>query len=87
MDFAKFIDLIDSSELFFNRADRFEDIYECAVSVGTVEAEIAKLEELERMEGVKRSYSIRDMVVKKTKALKIGMQVSHAVNCWHMNDF
>jgi len=85
LDFTKLISLLDSSALYFSRADRFDDIFE-----GSVPKRV--LEERGRSILKMRSHCphmtphyeerLSDSMSNMTKEAKKKM----AINCWHMND-
>ena len=82
MDFTKFVELLNSSSLYFSRADQFEDIFEG--SVPKISAEV-------------RNRQMLDLIEKKKLLPKytpdfwedygIKTKKEYAINCWHMNDF
>lgn len=83
LDFTKFVSLIETQELFFTRADKFEDKFEG--SIPSVAAAI-------------RDYQIKEMVEQGKLLPQYGKpgfmssisnhsRKTMAINCWHMNDF
>lgn len=79
MDFTKFIDLLNSSSLFFCRSDSFEDSFEGSLSKPTVEARNVALEKIVNKNNRfdNRFWQKRGEDEKK----------NIAINCWHMNDY
>ena len=72
MDFAKFIDLLDSEELYFTRPDRFEDKFE-----GSLSHEAWEMLRLNQGEAE---------VTNRVNALKNSAYKHLRISCWHMND-
>jgi hypothetical protein len=77
MDFTKFVSLIDRSELFFARGDKFEDLYEGYPTLRDLEEHRELLMKNVPLDAQKATESIREMWHGFRK--KVGM------SCWHMN--
>lgn len=78
MDFAKFVNLLDTESLFFCRADRFEDEWEGTFPKGTIDKYNLKEKSIPSDDGNK--YSLCEW--QKVKEAR-----SHLINCWHVNDY
>ena len=71
MDFAKFISLIDKQELFFTRADKFEDPFEGSFPENCTADKWAKEENLKNH----------------VKEISINSRKHVHINCWHQNEY
>src|ERR1041385_3061317 len=74
MDFAKFVDLLETNCLYFNRTDNFKDSFE-----GTIPEFNLKKIWLEKFKNP-RMY---DALIK----VFAGIRAQTYVNCWHINDY
>ncbi|EOW9469728.1 hypothetical protein CAG58_14285 [Vibrio sp. V31_P5A7T61] len=72
MDFTKFVSLISTNNLIFPRADMFDDPYEGAFPLRTIEAV-----------RVNNSVNIANQLIAGTEEF----QKSVFVSCWHMSNF
>ena len=100
LDFPKFMSLLDSRELFFTRADRFEDTFEGARGFNFQKDDIYKswepiitYEVKSRMQ--KKGYSsptVAELEIEVKKEMEILIEVQqkireeYYVSCWHAND-
>lgn len=75
MNLAKFIDLLETQELYFTQLSRMEDAYEGALSGHTIEM----MREYFRSDGIV-DRSIADKLAEETYTLN---QYFSYVNCWH----
>ena len=79
MDFTKFVDLLNSQELYFTRPDEFEDPFEGSLSIATVRYIEAHFDGTpEQWVEVKRQLT--------QGIYRRGATLLPGVNCWHMND-
>ena len=78
MDFAKFVNLLDTESLFFCRADGFEDEWEGTFPKGTIDKYNLNKKFIKSNDGNK--YSLCEWQNKKEVR-------SHLINCWHVNDY
>lgn len=82
LDITKLLDLINSTSLYFTRADFFEDIFEGSLPKKTLEVRTNYYEELVKQDQVSTEYT-PEFFNKYNQELKKEM----ALNCWHMNDY
>lgn len=80
MDFTKLVSLIDSSSLFFTRADKFEDPYEGAWPRLNKEARKCSIENVEMTEDLRKNIQKHEELQEKQ------WPKSNGINCWHMNE-
>ena len=83
IDFAKFVDLISSNELFFLRLDRFDDQFEGSHTLPTVENRTAYFKHMVEIgemttEGAEKTKKILTKHYEEQRK-------HYAINCWHMN--
>ena len=85
MDFTKFVSLISSRQLFFARADRFEDQLDCAWPKRNADQLVQDLlrVNLSDFGGLLNST---DLALKHAEYLR-SIRTYFAVNCWHMNAY
>ncbi len=76
LDFTKFIALLNSSELFFSRADYFNDPFEGSLTKPTVE-KFNKLFNSLFSDAMRRDFA---------SALESFKEII-GINCWHMNNY
>lgn len=78
MDFTKFISLIDSKELYFNRSDNFEDKFE-GMGPPFIKTEISI------------PQKARESITRRTEAINKSIYLNDrkyfAISCWHQNEF
>ncbi len=95
MDLSKFIDLINKKQLFFSRADKFEDPFEGATTVKRIPERRKKMEEMfdnpgpkdipieiggkEVIVGTIEHAEESDRIIKKFREI-------YFINCWHVNN-
>jgi len=79
MDFTKFIDLLNSQELYFTRPDKFEDVFEGRLSQATIRDIEANFD------GTPEQNAHQTMLLTRG-AFKQASTLLFGVNCWHMND-
>jgi len=79
MDFSKLTDLLISSDLYFNRVDKFEDLFEGYLNTHTLE--------LLRQGFVANNYPNPDEMVESIRNLNLIDRRLTYVNCWHINPF
>lgn len=102
MDFPKFVSLLDSGELFFTRADQFEDRFECARGFYFHKDAIYDTKKMKELtfkakgqlmkSGIDNpTYEEIDAELKKEMQGMIQKQQEkrkeYFVSCWHSNDF
>lgn len=84
MDFTKFIQLLESSSLFFNRADKFEDSFEGRHPKASVQQFSSSYREFLLAGGCDD-----EMAERCTKASVDGLASNRSItgiNCWHKNE-
>jgi hypothetical protein len=74
MDFPKFMSILDREELFFNRADKFDDKFEGSYSKFNIES---------RLKVYKGNEFIAKMIPKTAKDTRKFC----FINCWHLNRY
>lgn len=77
MDFTKFVALLESSSIFFSRADLFEDIFEGSLPKGNLINQALIYREIpedQRLNAIQQMSEFRRRV-----------RTSTFINCWHMN--
>lgn len=84
MDFTKFISLIDTKTLFFNRGDKFKDPFEG--SYPQINFEDKSLYPPKIYENEKEKKNLIEGV-KATISLSKNLRKYVAINCWHMNNY
>jgi len=77
MDFAKFVNLLDTESLFFCRADRFDDKWEGIFPKKMIDKFSLNKKFIKSDDGNK--YSWCEWQIKKEAR-------SHLINCWHVSD-
>jgi hypothetical protein len=82
MDFTKFLSLIDSRQLFFTRADKFNDPFEGSYPKPNITKRDALLTEFLDDQSKKDIDSL-SMYLSKTNQ---SVRKCTAINCWHMNN-
>jgi hypothetical protein len=82
LDFTKFVDLLNTSSLFFTRADYFEDIFEGSITKRGAELRNNDMAELIRLGKLKPQFNDEFWRSRMNNQRK-----DYAINCWHMNDY
>ncbi|HEU5052805.1 MAG TPA: hypothetical protein VFT78_06820 [Hanamia sp.] len=82
MDFTKYVELLNSSTLYFTRADNFEDKFEGSLTRSDINSRTQWWESLPE-EDKHRNPHLLDSIQKFQQEEKKAM----AINCWHMNKF
>ena len=87
MDFTKYVSMLESSCLFFCRADNLGDPYESSMPVGMVKKYVAEIE--------KQTKENSEESLARAKILQHNLKffyhwsriaaISMYINCWHMN--
>jgi hypothetical protein len=91
MDFTKFVDLIASSSIYFTRADRLGDDYECTVPRGNQKEFIKS--SLERLESTSEHNLQEEIVLGDTNDIEALIDITKQVrqtafiSCWHVNRY
>src|SRR5271170_6015810 len=75
--FAKFVSMIESSSLWFTRADRFDDPFEGSTTQQNIDIESAEF--------ASNGY-LMEPLVSRSERLKI-VRKSSFVNCWHASEY
>lgn len=79
MDFTKFISLIEKKEIYFTRADKFEDPFEGSLPMRTFDIRNRFL--------ACTSEEERKLRIKECKRKNKAQRRHVAINCWHENEF
>lgn len=82
MDFTKFVDLMDTQELFFPRADNLGDPFEGSLPIRSANYRKYVIDRLVDQEKIKKEYKGAASLQKDAESALKEM----AVSCWHMND-
>ena len=81
MDFTKFVELLNSSSLYFTRADKFEDIFE-----GSIPKISAELRNKQMLQLIEKKKLLPKYTPEFWEDYGIKTKKEYAINCWHMND-
>jgi hypothetical protein len=73
MEFSKYIDMLNTNTLYFTRADKFEDPYDCSWMLFLGESQ-------------KQLSSEYPQIKERTRQVNIFERLFVYLNCWHMND-
>lgn len=83
LDFTKLVSLLESSELFFTRADKFEDQFEGSLPKPLVYGRNIWVKNMVEQGKLSQEYLDFNILSDSTKNAKI----EKVINCWHMNDY
>ncbi len=81
MDFTKLVSLIDSSRLYFTRADKFEDPFEGSYPKINVAAREVAPDDIPR-----EAQEVYLELMRSKAEINKHWPRYHAINCWHMNE-
>jgi len=82
-NFVKFISMLEKQSLFFNRADKFNDLFEGSYPKINTQNREKVPKELPATKSVKRA--LHEVAQQTTEMHKIWRKYV-ALNCWHLND-
>ncbi|MBP7166584.1 MAG: hypothetical protein KBB64_02895 [Bacteroidia bacterium] len=85
MDIQKFESLLSSSSLFFCRAIKFPDPYECSIPKGEAEYRIKEQENIARFYKKPFDTAIGRKNVDDLTNAHLQLKSNTVVNCWHIN--
>lgn len=85
MDFTKFLDILDRSELFFPRADKLGDPFEGSLPKSSIEERNLTLEKTYRPEFFKYIVPKEEAPKALSRATK-NLRKSYAISCWSMSE-
>lgn len=77
VDFQKFVSLLNTKSLYFNRADLFEDIFEGTYSKATLIA----------LQKSNLDTNWKNAIIQSLQHIEKFQTKGHYLNCWHMNEF
>jgi hypothetical protein len=87
MDFAKFVNVLDRSALYFCRSDRLGDPFEGSYSKAMVgKPSDTAMTFLQTIKGDEKASLIRSQILESQSKLRRGIRRCALVNCWHMNN-
>lgn len=82
LDFTKLVSLLDSRNLYFTRADKFDDAFEGSWPKANVEARKPKVVKTDDPDW-KSFYTVAEALT----PLYSQYRRYVAINCWHMNEY
>ena len=85
MDFTKFLYLLESSSLYFCRADKFEDVFEGRHPKFSVQMFLSSYRQQVRSNGV--PDDVADIAAKSTVDSLASARSIVGINCWHKNEY